>query len=377
MGRANYPIVQRRAKKYAEKGHEVHVISFFSSSIEGCAVHLVPSNPLLNRLKLHYVFGIPPVNKLLKKIKPDIIDAHGVTSYGLYLLINSFSASVATVYGPDIYDNAANSFILKLLSRSVVNKADLVIGSTSSIKDFVADILGIHLGTKLRIRRGGIAVDEITENADERRLKIRDELGVSIETKVVLHSRHISRFWQVDLLIDAIPKILDKHPNSEFWFAYPPPNKDGLILLEEIREKIEKFDIKDKVRLLGGHDYERMISIMHASDIYVCVGINDLLAASVQEAACTGLIPVLSDLPAYYKLIKEGENGFFIQEVTPSNIAEKVNYVIERFDILQPTISRLNRERIEKDFYLEHGINWLLEQYQEARRVHANGVSKK
>ena len=39
-GRANYPLLQRRAAVYAEAGHDVHVLSLEPGTVPGATVHL-------------------------------------------------------------------------------------------------------------------------------------------------------------------------------------------------------------------------------------------------------------------------------------------------------------------------------------------------
>ena len=368
IGRANYPIIQRRAEAFQKRGHDVHIISLHPGEIPGCVTHTVAPSPLLNKFKLHYLGSISQISKLIKQINPDVVDIHGVSSYGIYALLPLRKPIVVTVYGPDIYDHAAHSVLLRQVVKRILLRADMIVGSTPVIRDYITNVVGLDVGDKLQTRRGGIDVPRILRDAEQRRHAIRQEFGVAPHTRVVLHSRHIAELWRVKTLVRSIPLVIKNHPNTEFWFAFPPPNAAGERLLARLKEMVQEMGMTGHVRFLGHHPYDRMISIMHASDIYVCIGKNDLLAASIQEAACAGLIPILSDLPAYHELIQDQVNGFYVSNVTPENVAGRINFVMDNFDALKQQIVPYNQALIRQHYSLNAGISWLLSMYEEAIR---------
>jgi len=368
IGKADYPIIQRRVEAFQKRGHEVHVISLYPNNNSNYTIHYISSPSLFKRFKFHIINAIPQVSKLIKKINPDVIDIHGASSNGIYALLPLHKPIVVTVYGPDIYDHAAHSVLLRQMVKRILLRADMIVGSTPAIRDYITNIVGLDVGDKLRTRRGGIDVPRILRDAEQRRHAIRQEFGVAPHTRVVLHSRHIAELWRVKTLVRSIPLVIKNHPNTEFWFAFPPPNAAGERLLARLKEMVQEMGMTGHVRFLGHHPYDRMISIMHASDIYVCIGKNDLLAASIQEAACAGLIPILSDLPAYHELIQDQVNGFYVSNVTPENVAGRINFVMDNFDALKQQIVPYNQALIRQHYSLNAGISWLLSMYEEAIR---------
>lgn len=363
LGRANYQLLRLRAEFFAKQGHDVHVVSLHPGPIESCTVHAITGNSLVSHLTNQYLAAIPEVYKEVAKIKPDIVDIHSLSSYGIYAFLHLKAPVVATVYGPDVYMHAAQSISLRWLVRAVLKHADLVYGSSIATGQYIHHILGLNLEQRLKTRSWGIPTHHILQDAAKRRAAIRQEFGVEQDTRVILHNRYMAELWRVPVIVEAAPLILAEYPQSEFWFVYPPPNPAGRRLLTHLQNRVKKLGIADKVRFLGQQPYEQMISIMHASDIYVCVATADLLASSILEALCTGLIPVLYDLSAYHEVVKHGENGFFIKEATPEVLSTQIKAVLSNYENLRLRLAPHNRALMVSQYDQNTNSAWLLDQY--------------
>lgn len=370
FARANYALFQRRAARVARLGHEVHVLSLQPGEIEGCTVHQLPNNPMLARLKLQYVAALPAASRLLAELQPDIVDLHGVSSYGIFALLPRQAPLVATVYGPDIYDHAKQFWHLRKIAQIALRRADLIFASTVATSDYVREILKMDIGDRFAMRSWGIPADSIQSQAMDRRATVRREYSVDDDTHVILHSRQITEIWQIPTLVAAMPAILAIQPRSEFWFVYPPPNRAGEILFDQLQKQATALGVADRIRWLGYHPYDRLMSILHAADVYVCIGKDDLLASSLLEAMATGLVPVLSNLSAYHEVIQDGINGYLLHDVAPEQVAAKVNEVLDNFSAIQPTVAEHNWELIAANYDETATTEWLVDRYAELISTH-------
>ena len=97
--------VQRWADYFAQRGHEVHLISFKHSNIHNTIPHFLRRLPfrlevvslLLNSLPVFF-----QIKRLLQKIKPDIIHAHYVWEYGIAGALTRFQPFVISAWGSDV-----------------------------------------------------------------------------------------------------------------------------------------------------------------------------------------------------------------------------------------------------------------------------------
>ncbi len=375
LARSNYTLFQRRAQSVARRGHEVHVISLQNADILNCTVHFLPTNKLLQRIKGHYLSSIHTVHQLLKEIKPDIIDIHGASSYGLLALLPLNSPLVVTLYGTDVYEHAKRFWILRKIAKMALHRSDMVYSSTPSIGSYVRTILGSDISDRLQVWPWGISNTDILCNAEQRRAEVRKDLGINMTTRVILHSRALSTIWRIPLIIESAPAIIAEYENTEFWFAFPPPTHAGQKLLDKLQQRVAELGIEKKVRWLGYHPYEKIISIMHAADIYVCIGEDDLLASSVLEALATGLVPILSNLDAYHEVVQSGSNGYLLSEINPDKLAQLVIHVLKNWDVIQPLVAKKNQSLMANDYDEEISTTRLLNSYQQIIQAFHNRKS--
>ncbi|MEM7128342.1 MAG: glycosyltransferase family 4 protein [Chloroflexota bacterium] len=366
LGRSNYILLQERVKNLVNLSHDVHVVTIGKRNEDlqnsGATIHHV--NVPLELGALRYLQALPKIRQLLMQLQPDAIDVHGLSSYGAYglLPLNSIPF-VATMYGPDVNVHGRNSRLLAMIIRRCLHKADLVYGSTPTAHEYIKDVLKIDIRKKFISRSWGIDIKGIDDAKSERRTQIRSEYGISNNTKVILHNRHFAHYSRVQNIVECIPRVLSCHPDTEFWFVYPPLNQEGQRTLQEAQDRVVQLGTQKAVRFLGAQPYDRMISIMHASDVYLCIVESDLLASSILEALATDLIPVLNDLQAYHEVIEHGSNGLLLESVEVDKVARTLIEVLKNFDRWQPSFAEKNKKLIKKNYDSYSNTAWLAEQF--------------
>ena len=367
LARGSYAPVRMRARVMASKGHEVHVISLHGGTSENFKVHGVH---VWSRLAsaARYAAAIPQVWRLLSEIQPDVVDVHGVSSYGMFALLPHGHPVIATSYGTDIYGSIAKSIGPRMIARAVLARANVVYSSTPFIEEYARNRLGVDIGKKLVTRSWGVPTREILRDAGSRRRQIRAEFGVADDERVILHSRHIAELWRPEVLLEAFKQLRHAHPETVLWYAYPRATPAGQELLARMMKRCVELGVGQSVRFLGPQSYERIISIMHAADVYVCIGRDDLLAASVLEAMLTGLVPVLADLPPYREVIESGENGILLERITAKSVERAIGAVLDDFETTRSRVAEVNIPLIQSRYDVEANTDWMLARYLEVVR---------
>jgi len=94
-------------KFFSDRGHEVHVMSFWPGENEFAELHIMPRlvDPAASSVqKLSYLLQSRALRRGIAKIQPDILHAHYASSYGAACAFARVHPQFLSVWGADIYD---------------------------------------------------------------------------------------------------------------------------------------------------------------------------------------------------------------------------------------------------------------------------------
>ena len=107
------------------EGFEVHLISFSEIDLNGIFVNYVHSgNIKINGGNWKVLLSYRKVKQLIKSIKPDILNAHYATSYGITGALLGFHPYVITAHGSDVLIAPNNSKIIRVLLRWTLKRSN-------------------------------------------------------------------------------------------------------------------------------------------------------------------------------------------------------------------------------------------------------------
>ena len=112
---------QRWAEYFAQRGNEVHLITYdpMGREIPGVREHVITS-----RWKNLYLSFIPryiTIIKLVRKIRPDLIHAHFIAKYGFHLIGLHTHPSVVSAWGDDILILPKKSRLIHHYTKKVLD----------------------------------------------------------------------------------------------------------------------------------------------------------------------------------------------------------------------------------------------------------------
>lgn len=94
----------------------------------------------------------------------------------------------------------------------------------------------------------------------------------------------------IDLLVAAIPRILENHPNTRFIIAGDGPKAIDL------EQMIEQNVLQDRVEMLGSVRHEEVRDIMVRGHIYLHPSLTEAFGTVIVEAASCGLYVVCTQV---------------------------------------------------------------------------------
>ncbi len=150
--------------------------------------------------------------------------------------------------------------------------------------------------------------------------------------------------------VSAFKELLNYYPNVQLVLA-----GDGY-LKGKIQELVNNLDLNKKVIFSGAVDYKQVSKIMSNADVFLhhsvtsTQGDKEGIPNVIMEAMATGL-PCISTLHAGIpELIKDGINGFLVEERNVESYVQKMIKLVSS----STNFSYEARDTVESDFNLDH-----------------------
>lgn len=331
---------QARVNYFARKGHEVHLIcrEAMDGYDESVYIHLLTRFPVhgwTTSRHLSFPFWILQTRKLVREIKPDIIDSYYTTVYGFIAACSGFCSLVVTALGSDILIDAKQNLLLRMFTRYALKKADIVICNSETVRKGIIQLK--IAAEKIRLIYNGIDTEQFCSKAKDE--KTSDRLD-NIRTPLIISIRYLRPLYNVEMLIRAIPLILRQFPQVKFLIG-----GDG-----DLRENLEclanTLGISNTVTFIGYIPHERIVEYLVLSDIYISTSCSDGTSFSLQEAMSCALAPIVTDLPANREWVTDGKNGFLIAINDIQALADRIVYLL-RNDEVRREFGRLSRNIVK------------------------------
>lgn len=319
---------QKWVNFFADKGHDVHLISFEKEYIENVNVHNL-RRPFALRFGLDFPLKLARarvMKRLIKRIDPDILHCHYLLDYGFYGALCGFKPFIVTAWGSDVLlvpsEGSRKHFVKRFIAKYVVGRADFVTGDSESL---VRAFVGFGVDErKVKLIIHGVDLRDFhpVKNYE----KFKEDLCVPQDHQVVISTRNLEPVYDVATLVKAMPYVIEERPDTFFLIV-----GDGT-LKRQLEELAHKLGVTKNVRFVGSVSNMEMPRFLVASDVYVSTSLSDTRSVSLLEAMACALPVVVTDLEGNRECVKEGVNGFVFPKRDFKALAEKIVYLLGNED---------------------------------------------
>ncbi|EFC49860.1 N-acetylglucosaminyl-phosphatidylinositol biosynthetic protein [Naegleria gruberi] len=139
--------------------------------------------------------------------------------------------------------------------------------------------------------------------------------------KIVSTSRLVYRKG-ADLLISIIPVICTKYPHVDFIIAGDGPN------LIEMTEMIERYELFDRVELLGAKPYHEIPSVLQRGHLFLNTSLTEAFCMAILEAASCGLFAVSTNVGGVREVLPDNDM-VLLANPDPLSLCEAMEKAIE------------------------------------------------
>ena len=339
------PHASGAAKEDIIGGVRVTRYRYFFSRWENLAFHggilaNLRQNPLRYALVPFFMVAqLVVLVRLLKRCRFDCIHAHWLIPQGLVAIIASSMVKsappvIVTSHGGDLF--GLKGYLFNRLKRFVALRSAAVTVVSHKMRDVL---------TQMRIPDSLIKV--IPMGVDLRRCFVpaprRPASGILLFVGRLVEKKGLK------YLIEALPLVLEKHPNVTLKIVGDGQEK------ENIRERILELGIGRHVEFLGAVANETLTEIYQTSDVVVFPSVvaddgdREGFGLVLVEALGCECATVVTNLPAMQDIVQNGISALVVPQKDANLLAEKINLLIDN-DFLRQSLGQQGRRYVLERF---------------------------
>lgn len=294
-------------------------------AVAGFGGGLPPGVPLvrLGRLSaqhdVRYLLAIPRLARILRSVRPRIIHAHYVSSYGLLAAMARRVSQldiplVQTAWGTDLLVTASGSRFRRWLSALALLDARAVTGDSRDLLEIAAQLspgAPLHrfvFGPSTSLLRAARSSDQI-----------------------IVSTRRLEADMRVHLIVRAFRRAQREHAPLWGWRLIVAGSGS-----DESAQAAAGTD--PNIEFVGYLDRSALEPLLLRAQVIVSVPVSDATSASLLEGLAAGCRPVLNDLPANREWVPEGVGIFVERDPSEYSLAEAI--VQAASSALDPSLSR-------------------------------------
>jgi len=176
--------------------------------------------------------------------------------------------------------------------------------------------------------------------------------------KIVLSVGRIERHKGQDILLQAIPGIIQQEPAAHFVFAGPV---DDQSYFDALQENVRGLGVSENVLFTGPLDRNSLLEAFLDCDLHVAP-VRFMNSGAVTQEAWAARKPAIQSNRVDPNHIEDGVNGYTFDIDNPSSLAETVRCLLADED-LRKRLGENGRRKVEEKFDYKEGIYRLEGQY--------------
>ena len=320
------------------RGHKVDVLSFTDMNPLSRKVFTQAPGFLLNKVKKGkgQLLNDRQKMKMLKSYIDKVADQYDVINsqdvYAALASIESGVTTVATVHGYFSYEAISRGAIVKgsaedeeilKTEKQAYQNATKVIAVDKRIRVYIKEQANVDSFTiKNFIDVNEFKVDK--SNAET----VKAEFGIPKGVKVLFVPRRLTEKNGVIYPTLALPKVLEKHPNTVLVYAGTGEQYSN------IEQTVAKLNLHSQVKLLGSVPHNKMKDLYGASDIVLVpsihsYGVEEATSISALEAMGSGSPVVAGAVGGLKEIFEHEKDGLLVEVKNTEDLSNSIIRILE------------------------------------------------
>jgi glycosyltransferase involved in cell wall biosynthesis len=263
------------------------------------------------------------VKRFIKKVKPDFINPHYITSHGFLIALIKITTNlkfklIQSAWGTDILVTPFKSKLYYQITRFCLNAADLATSDSEYMTKVINDISGVKTSTFI------FGLDKLPDVRPEDK-----------NSNLYFSNRMLSENYNIEEVIRLFRKIFIKNDKSRLIISHDGNKR------QELEQLSKELQLEGKITFKGFVSLEEQLAYYKEARFYISIPTSDSTSVSLIEAMAYGCIPIVSDIPANREWIVDGENGIYYHDQLSFTLLKDIQKKKDQ-------IFKKNREIIEE-----------------------------
>ncbi|TAA72855.1 glycosyltransferase [Planococcus salinarum] len=345
----------RWVNSLVDRNHEVHLV-FNKGNEPTC--NKINSKVIIHKLKYSgtkgYFVNTLELKKYFKKIKPDVVNAHYASGYGVLARLSKLSPLILSVWGSDVYSFPyRNSFSKKLVVENLLY-ADKIASTSYCMAEQVKNLMNVNK-ENIFITPFGVDLEKFKKRNI---MKKNDNILIG-------NIKTLSPTYGIDILIKSIRVLMDSLNEKNLSevagkikvYIYGEGNQKN-----ELEKLIETLRLEKIVYLKGSIPNDKVPNALEELDIFCVTSLTESFGVAVVEAMAMELPVVATDADGFKEIINHENTGFIVERNNIDKIANALEKLVLN-ENLRVSMGIKGRERVIEQYDWEKNVDAMIGLY--------------
>jgi len=292
LGDINSSHLIKWTKSFLSEGYEIGIYSLSmpeSDWYKGQKGLFFFPNTKTTRLSfLSYIISILEVKNIIRQWKPDNLNVHYATSYGLLGALCFFKPFYINVYGSDVFDFPRKSFLHQKILSFNFSRADILF-STS-------EIMALEI-KKYTVKK----VEIIPFGIDTAIFSPKSKLNENDDLIIIGCIKSLELIYAIDIAIKTFAEFKKMKPELNIrLYIYGKGSMES-----ELKELARELKIQEYVVFKGKIPYDSISQAHNEIDIFFNLSIHESFGVSVLEAMSCGKPVIVTNTGGLSEIVNE------------------------------------------------------------------------
>ena len=292
--------------------------------------------------------GILSLWKLQRKNQFHLMHASFIVPWGLIgIMVKTLVKIplVITVHGPaDFYEVPP---IFRPVLRFVLRRCEAAVAVSPKLRSDIIMKLGYM---PLKVVYNGIPLVYDTSLAN---LEILEKYGITSQNFVILTAGRLVRRKNVDLIIRALPKILEKVPESKVIIL-----GSGIEAME-LTKIVKELQLSASVIMPGWVPEVEKVALFKRANIFMQLSQREGLSLALLESKAAGIPAIVIGTPSPLEPVNHGVTGILLEPpITIDKIIEQTVFLYQNWELCQKL-----GENAKKEAQLKYSLEKMVDDY--------------